>query len=309
MGTPGLIERLEERGVPLFVQALRRLPFFLSERLLIGLAGVRALLAPARLRRVYRWAAAGGAGSRSPWAVAVGVHAHWARAWAVCPSLALLSPERLRRRLDVEGLAHLEQARAAGGVVLLGFHLGMPSLNLVLPLLGYELTALGQQDPIAWPDPPEAWKPFHERSRMLLWRPGLPATRAAALLGLHKAVARGEIVAIMGDAGEGRALFDVRLPGRPLAVRAGWFALRRLTGAPILPILGHRDGARWRLTIHPPLPPPDPDEPRDREACRAALTALLQRFVARYPEQCSYLAMHADGPGSAPPGSLAISCS
>ncbi len=302
-----MVERLRPLVVPALVQALRRLPFWLSERLLIGLTLPYALLAPARLRRVYRWALAVGAGSRRPGAVVVGVYVHWARAWAACPRLALLSPEGLRRRLDVEGLEHLERARAAGGVVLLGFHVGMASVNLVLPLLGYELTALGQEDPIAWPDPPTAWKPFLDRSRMLVWRPGRPATRAAALLGLLRAVARGEIAAIMGDAGESRALFDVRLPGRPLAVRAGWFALRRLTGAPVLPVVGHRAGARWRLTIHPPLPAPDPDEPRDREACRAALTALLARFVAEHPDQCSYLAMHADAPAAAPPGSLAVS--
>jgi hypothetical protein len=42
------------------------------------------------------------------------------------------------------------------------------------------------------------------------------------------------------------------------------------------------------------LPAPDIDERRDREACRAALTPILEDFVARFPEQCVFLAMDID---------------
>jgi lauroyl/myristoyl acyltransferase len=70
--------------------------------------------------------------------------------------------------------------------------------------------------------------------------------------------------------------------------------LRRVTGLPTLPVLGHLERGRCVVTIHPALPAPDIDERRDREACRAALTPILEDFVARFPEQCVFLAMDID---------------
>ena len=61
------------------------------------------------------------------------------------------------------------------------------------------------------------------------------------------------------------------LPGGALIIRAGWLALRRLTRAPTLPVLAHRDGKRHVIVVHPALPPPDADPARDAEQCRTAL--------------------------------------
>jgi lauroyl/myristoyl acyltransferase len=222
-----------------------------------------------------------------------GLFAHRARAMAASPVLALLDPERAQQRLEVRGLDHLEEARHRGGVVLVGFHVGMVTIHRFLALLGYEVTAIGT----SWsrlPPPPEPWRAIRDRSPTQVWTETASGSRADALYRLRQTALAGGIVMIMGSGGQGRVLFDLPLPGRPLSVRAGWFVLRRGTGLPTLPVLAHREGGRCVVTIHPALPAPDPDESRDRVACRTALTPILQDFVARFPEQCVFLATDVD---------------
>lgn len=299
------LRRLEELALPPIVRGLRRLPFSLAEGIMIGLSLGQALLDPGRLRRAHAWAAASRAGSRGACGVVLGALVHRGRALATCPALGILDPERFRARLDVEGLRWLEDARARGGVVLLGFHLGLLALDQGLALLGHDLAVLGGPGRFRWPPTPESWRPARQRIQGLEWAEDAPGSQAYSLYRLRRHAAAGGTVMIMGDGASGRALFDLPLPGASLVVRAGWFALRRLTGLPSLPVLCHRERGRWRLTIHPPLPAPQADESRDREACRAALATILGSFVARYPEQCLFLAAHAgDAPAPRVPAPL-----
>jgi lauroyl/myristoyl acyltransferase len=84
--------------------------------------------------------------------------------------------------------------------------------------------------------------------------------------------------------------FSVPLPGRPIVIQKGWFALRRLTGATVLPVLSHLEGPAQVVTIHPALPAPIDDPAVDLETCRRALGDLLADFTARHPEQCPLFA-------------------
>jgi lauroyl/myristoyl acyltransferase len=287
------------------VRVLRRLPFPLSQGILIGLSLGQAVLDPGRLRRAYAWASGFGATGGRRWAIVLGQLVHRARALAESPVTAILAPERVRERLEVRGLDRLEEACRRGGVVLLGFHVGLVGIHHRLALLGYRVSAMGE-DRFRWSSPPAAWRVFRDRTRVHLWTQAAPGSRADALYRLHHAAASGGIVMIMGSAGAGRVLFDLPLPGRPLAVRAGWFALRRVTGLPTFPVLGHWEGGRWVVTIHPALPAPDPDEDRDRDACRTALAPILREYVTRFPEQCVFLAMHGDKRSPAPGGLLTL---
>lgn len=286
--------RLKRRALPTAIRLLRRLPYPLAEAILVGLSLGQALASPPRLWRAYSWAAAGGAGTRPPWLVALGLFVHRGRSLAASPLAAILDPEGCRRRLRFEGLEHLEDARRRGGVLLLGFHVGMPRLERSLLLLGHRVTILGEDDGVDWPAPPAAWRALGDPAPMHVWSRGVPGSRADALYRLREAARAGEIVMLMGDSGQGRVVFEVALPGRPVAVRAGWFALRRLTHLPTLPVMGHREGGRWVVTIHPALPEPHADEQRDREACRDVLVDSLRDFVARFPDQCLHLAMRSD---------------
>lgn len=297
------LRHLEAIALPPIIRVLRRLPFVVSDGVLIALSVGQAVLDPGRFRRAYAWASGGGAGPRSRWAVVLGMYVHRGRALAGSSVTALLDPGRARERLEVRGLERLEDAHRRGGVILLGFHVGMIGIQHRLALLGYNVTTIGGGSRFPWPSPPALWQTLRDRAQMHTWTDAAPGSRADALYRLRQAAMSGGIVMIMGSAGRGRVLFDLPLPGRPLAVRAGWFALRRLTGLTTLPVLGHRENGRWVVTIHPALPAPDADERRDREACREVLGRILEDFVVRFPEQCVFLGMHSDErPPSAPGG-------
>lgn len=286
--------RLKRRALPTAIRLLRRLPYPVAEAILIGLSLGQALANPARLRRAHAWAASGGAGGRAAWPVALGLFVHRGRSLAASPLAAILDPDGCRRRLRFEGLEHLEDARRRGGVLLLGFHVGVPRLERSLLLLGHRVTTLGESDGVEWPAPGAAWRALGDPPPMHVWRRGVPGSRADALYRLRAAAQAGEIVMLMADSGQGRVVFEIALPGRPVAVRAGWFTLRRLTCLPTLPVVGRREGRQWVVTIHPALPAPHADDQHDREACRAVLARILQDFVARFPSQCLHLAMRSD---------------
>jgi lauroyl/myristoyl acyltransferase len=295
--------RFGEIAVPMVMRMLRHVPFVLAERILIALSLGQAIVEPGRLRRAHAWAARGGAAGRRPWAVVLGLLVHRGRVLAASPITATLSPTQARERLEVRGLERLDETRRTGGVLLLGFHVGLVGAHHWLALLGYEITAI-EEDRVRWPVPPPAWRASRARTRIHWWTRALPGSRADALYRLRQAAVAGGISMIMGTAGLGRVLCELPVPGRPLVIRAGWFALRRTTGLPVLPVLGHWEDGRWVVTIYPALPAPLPDEQRDREACRDALTRLLVPFVSRYPEQCVQMAMHVDAePVSSPGGS------
>jgi lauroyl/myristoyl acyltransferase len=78
-------------------------------------------------------------------------------------------------------------------------------------------------------------------------------------------------------------------------IRSGWLALRRHTGAVIVPLLARRRGRTRIITLYPPLPPLEADPERDRAVCREVITALLQEYVRRFPEQCPCLAFWRNG--------------
>jgi lauroyl/myristoyl acyltransferase len=294
------MRRYGDRAVPAVVRVLRHLPFALTEAILIGLSVGQAIMDPGRLRRAHAWAARGGAGGRRPWAVVLGLLVHRARVLAASPATGSLSPARARQHLDVRGLDRLDEARRAGGVLLLGFHVGLVGIHRWLALLGYDVTAIAE-DRLRWPAPSAAWQASLARIHMHQWNRAMPGSRADALYRLREAAVAGGIAMIMGTAGLGRVLFELPLPGRPLVVRGGWFALRRTTGLPMLPVLGHWEHGRWVITIHPALPAPGPDENQDREECREALSGLLTPFVSLYPEQCVQTAMDVEGAvGSSP---------
>ncbi len=286
--------RVKRRALPAAIRVLRRVPYPLAEAILVGASLGQAVANPARLRRARAWAAAGGAGRRRAWAIAIGLLVHRGRSLAASPLAAILDPDGLRRRLRFDGLPHLEDARRQGGVLLLGFHVGLPRLERSLLLLGHRVTILGEDDGVAWPAPPAAWRALGAPAPMHVWRRDAAQSRADALYRLREAARASEIVMLMGDSGQGRVVFEIPLPGRAVAVRAGWFALRRLTRLPTLPILGHREGGRWVVTVHPALPAPHADERHDAEICRDVLRQILEDFVSRFPDQCLHLAMRED---------------
>jgi lauroyl/myristoyl acyltransferase len=93
-------------------------------------------------------------------------------------------------------------------------------------------------------------------------------------------------VRVTADGEFGDVAFVVPVAGEQLVIRAGWWVLRRQTGAPVLPVLTRWSGSRVVVTVCPPLPPPVADPTADLLACRNALEPILQDYARRFPDQC-----------------------
>ena len=189
----------------------------------------------------------------------------------------------LRELVRVTGEEHLA-ANAGGSTILLGFHVGPPGSSFALRLLGYPVEST--HDLISRP-------PMHPgRGRGTARRGAIPTqgpqptTDAVALHQARRHLVGQGCLYITADGPRGAEASRLPLPGEPVIIREGWLILRRLTGAPTLPILAHREGHRRVITIYPALPPVAPDPRADADACCAVLTDLLGSYLRQFPEQC-----------------------
>jgi len=249
---------------PHTVRLLQKAPWPLNEHLLAACSPVYWFLHPHSFRRSLEWAACQPSRRGPAWRLALALAGHCARYYPYGALLFTGEVPAVRRRLVVEGGERLEQAAARGATIALVFHLGPQVAASVLERCGYP-------------------KPMFigTREGALQW--------AGGLYQMRRLLMNGETVGISAD-GLGREAFRIPLPGAPMIVRAGWWVLRRSTGATTLPVLERRERSRVVVTVHPPLPAPDPDPGRDLEACRQALTPILMDYQRRFPAQCFSLA-------------------
>jgi hypothetical protein len=238
------------------------------------MAGAMALVAPS----ILFWASAqpGVEGTRR-WRLALALCAHHGLVVARSGAVGLRDPRALVPRVAVQGAEHL--AARSGGTILLGFHLGMPSCDVMLRMMGYRMHWLGGgRTSGGWAR--KAWQPFLDPSGELALAPA--SARGGILRRACRLLLDGEIVCMTAD-GFGREAFRVPLPGGPAVVRSGWLSLREHGSAEALPMLAHRIGRKQVITIHPPLP-------RGADACKEVLGRLLGDYVRRFPAQCYTLA-------------------
>jgi lauroyl/myristoyl acyltransferase len=230
-------------------------------------------------------AAAPPASGRSPWRLALALLATHGRFCAEEAFLGVSRLEDVRRGVVLEGREHLN---AAGGAILLGFHLGSPRTWFRLRAIGYPVRLAGRQEgsvgDARWDQALEAWDAVRLPD-------GAPQHRLRGLYQIRHLLGDGAMVFLTADGPFGREAFRIDLPGGPLVVRRGWLALRSLTGVPTLPVLAHRDGRHHVIVVHPALPPPAVDLARDAAQCRAARAPLIESYVRRFPAQCRYLAL------------------
>jgi lauroyl/myristoyl acyltransferase len=285
-----LYERLQMFGLPSLQRVAQRLPPRLGVALLVAVGAGQALVDPRRLKRAVVWAAANRRGPRARASCLLSLLANRGRFLAWAMGIGVADPEALRRTIVIEGQAVLDRAAAAGGVLLVSFHLGPSTTAFVLTLSGYRLVVGIGGARHAAPRLPDSWRDAPQPTYVRLRD---TASRAAGLYELVRRLQDGSIVVLAAD-GFGRQEFSVPLPGRDMRVRSGWYSLRRLTGAPTFPVLHHWSQGQHIIQIHPPLPPPEADLERDRQVCQAQLTGVLRGFVQAYPEQCVSLAFRPD---------------
>jgi lauroyl/myristoyl acyltransferase len=201
--------------------------------------------------------------------------------------IGVRGPQELAGRTVVSGRDHLTDA-SGRGTILLGFHLGPPNTDVALRALGHPAAFLGTaRRSRAWAS--REWRAFID-PRDTLSPPEEPARFWVGHL--HRArrlLLEGRSLYIMADSPYGRELFRIARPGCGLVVRAGWLSLWRQTGARVVPVTARLDGRVQVITIHPPLPAMDADPYAHLAACRAILTRVVERHVARWPGQCPML--------------------
>lgn len=196
--------------------------------------------------------------------------------------IGLASPDALASRVRIDGREHLPD----GGAILLGFHVGPPAAGEALCVSGIPvLSVAGRRYSRQWTS--EAWTPVRRLYE------AFPLTEDPSVLGgvlyrMRRRLAGGERVYVAGDGLKGRLAFTLQVQdGRVLKMKSSWLLLARHTGAPVVPVTTHYEGARQVVTLHPPLPPVDPARVEDLVRCQALLQALLERYAAEHPEQCS----------------------
>ncbi len=256
----------------------------------MGILGVaHAVVRPDRLRRAWVWAAQQPPGPSGRRSLVVALFRNHGRFLARGALVGMRDPHTTRRGRVIVGVEHLAGVRQGTGALLLGFHLGPPCIWLPLQLSGFRVTFLGRPEASSRRARP-GWPSWLDSQSTVSITGSSPETR---VLGLHRGLRllrQGEHVCITADGPVGVEAFRIPLPGGPAIIRSGWLALRRHAEAPTLPVLSHLEGRREIVTIHPPLPDPQPDPARDALACRDVLSPLLQGYVRRFPEQCRSLA-------------------
>ncbi len=179
--------------------------------------------------------------------------------------------------INIDGLAHLENAYSAGrGVILITAHLGNWELGgAVITAMGYPLTA------VAFPERVGKTNELFQKQRR---RRGMQIlTFGEAARGALAALKRGEMVAMLADRDFTNHRDMIDFFGRPARLPAAPARISAKTGAPILPgfILRQSDN-RFTMRFHPPL---WPESRRDNLAVRTAIRDILQAEVSADPTQ------------------------
>ena len=263
---------------------LRVCPPALATEVLAAMAIADGVVRRRRFSRALAWCAAQGFQGWEKWRMASAILANHGRFVAQEAMLGVDGLDDFARRARIVGREHLD--RRSGGTILLGFHLGPPRAWLALRALGYPVHFVARKDA----GEGQCWDDLIMQHIVVPVPADSPVERAQAMYRLRQLLQEDALVLLTVDGPFGREAFSIDLPGRSFSVRGGWLALRRQTGAAVLPMLVHEEGDQMVIEVHPPLPASDADPTRDAAACRDTLTPLLTDYVRRYPEQCRYLA-------------------
>lgn len=186
----------------------------------------------------------------------------------------------IRDRMTVTGADHIAQARQQGkGVILVTGHFGY------WELLGASVAALGYPVAVVAKDQHNpAVNALIIKGREQLGMRVIPM--ASATHAILRTLRRNECIGLLMDQDAGPGGVFVDFLGLPASTYQGpaLFALR--SGAPIIPCFIIREGAeRHRVVFETPIEAvPSGDESADIQRYTQAYTAVLERYVRRYPD-------------------------
>jgi KDO2-lipid IV(A) lauroyltransferase len=196
--------------------------------------------------------------------------------------LPTLSAAALKRRVTFKGWEHVEAALAQGrGLILTTAHFG----NLETPVYAMAARGLAITVPVERMQPPQlfaylsALRMSHSRLKLL------PVD--SPLLGLWRALKRGEVVALTGDrdiTGSGRM---VNFLGSPASLPDGQVRLALRSGAPLLFYFSRRQPDHTYLVeFRPPCSLPTEGDEAARIAAGLSLVVNeMEEAIRQTPEQ------------------------
>jgi KDO2-lipid IV(A) lauroyltransferase len=195
--------------------------------------------------------------------------------------LSRLSPEEILGMTRVEGHEHIEEALARGkGVILVGAHYGNVDILIQLPLaLGVPLST-----PVEHIQPERLFQ-YTLRLRTSHGLRMFPT--GGPMMGLYRALKRGEVVGLAGDRGIDVSTRKVEFFGEPASLPEGPVRLALRTGAALVPGFCRRlPDDTFHARIEPALALPNTgDREADVTAGMRMVAEVLERVISQEPEQ------------------------
>jgi phosphatidylinositol dimannoside acyltransferase len=197
----------------------------------------------------------------------------YARFWYDTFHLPAVSPERLKARVDVRGVHHVNAALAAGrGCLVVTPHLGNTDVSgRWLAIHGYRVATV-----IENLRPARLATLFRRHRERLGMRVVLLIDPKAVREEVERLLADNWIVALVADRSLSRRGIEVEMFGARRAIPAGPALLARATGAALVVAAGYMAPSGWRIVFGPTLAPQ-----RSGDA-RADVTALAHRLAAEF---------------------------
>jgi len=197
-----------------------------------------------------------------------------------------LSDEEISASVNIVGLERLQQLLARGkGLILTTGHFGpFDALVHIAPILNLKITAPAEHLQ------PENLYEYVCRLRARNWITLMPVD--GPLLGLFRALRRGEIVALAADRDITHSGIVVDFFGAPARLPDGHVQLALRTGAPVVTCFGLRQADNSSsLYIESPLELEETgDFERDVRANVGKVVGRMEDWIRRYPEQ--WLMLH-----------------
>ncbi len=189
--------------------------------------------------------------------------------------------EDLDPRVSVEGEEHVQKALAQGkGVLMLTAHLGnWDLLGMFTAKRGYKLTIISKE--IKNPALNDMWMKLREEFGVKIV---LSHNSYRACLKILK---QNELIGFILDTNRppGAGVF-VDFFGRPASTTPGLAFMSAQSGAPVIPVFIHREGAdRHVLRAYPAFPPPPDREEASILKATQEYTRIIEEEVRRHPEQ------------------------
>ncbi|MEA2702178.1 MAG: phosphatidylinositol dimannoside acyltransferase [Actinomycetota bacterium] len=204
-----------------------------------------------------------------------GAFASYGRYWMESFRLSSLDPATVAERFSIEGLGHIEAARAIGkGAILAIPHLGGWEVGGAwFVRRGFPLTVV--VEPV---EPPELFAWFVKLRESFGFKVIPLGPRAG--MAVVRALRANQVVALLADRDIGGGGVDVEFFGETTKLPGGPATLARRTGAPLLPTAIYFDGRGHHAVVRPPVPlDGSVGELTQR------LAAELEKLIRRAPEQ------------------------